>query len=55
LKVLADENIPWPLIKLLRNMGLDVAWIPETSYRGINDTEVVSLANRDERSSVDER
>ena len=50
MKVLADENIPWPLIKLLRNMGLDVAWIPETSYRGINDTEVVSLANRDERA-----
>jgi predicted nuclease of predicted toxin-antitoxin system len=30
-------------------MGLDVVWIPETSYRGISDNEVINLANRDEK------
>ncbi len=48
-KLLADENIPWPLVRLLRIMGLDILWIPETSYRGISDDEVVNLANRTER------
>ena len=48
-KLLADENIPWPLIRLLRNMGLDILWIPETNYRGISDDEVINLANRTER------
>lgn len=48
-KLLADENVPWPLVRLLRSMGLDVVWIPETSYRGISNGEVVNLANSDER------
>ncbi len=49
LRVLADENVPWPLVRLLRSMRLNVAWIPETNYRGMSDSEVISLANRDER------
>jgi len=49
-KLLADENIPWPLVRLLRSMGLDVVWIPETRYRGISDREVVDLANSDGRA-----
>ena len=49
MKLLADENVFWPLIRLLRSMKLDVAWIPETSYRGISDIEVIGLANRDKR------
>ena len=48
-KLLADENVPWPLVRLLRSMGLDVVWIPETSYRGISDNEVINLANRDKK------
>jgi len=48
-KLLADENVPWPLVKLLRNMSLDVEWIPDTGYRGISDKEVVSLANNNGR------
>ena len=48
-KLLADENIPWPLVRLLRGIGLDIIWIPETSYRGISDIEVINLANRDKR------
>ena len=27
-------------------------WIPETSHRGINDTEVINLANRDKRIAL---
>ena len=49
LKLLADENVPWPLIRLLRSMGLDVVWIPETSYRGISNDELIDMANRVER------
>ena len=49
LKLLADENIPRPLTKLLRDMGLNVVWIPETDYRGINDEEVIDLANKEGR------
>ncbi len=49
MKLLADENISWPLVRLLRSMELDVTWIPDTSYRGISDIEVISLANRDKR------
>ena len=48
-KVLADENVSWPLVRLLRSVGLDVVWIPETSYRGISDSEVINIANRDEQ------
>jgi len=46
LKLLADENVPWPLIRLLRNMGLDVVWVPEISYRGISNDEIIDIANR---------
>ena len=49
-KLLADENIPWPLVRLLRSMDLDVLWIPETSHRGISDKEVVDLANSSGRA-----
>ena len=41
--------MPWPLVKLLRSLGLDVAWMPETEYRGIRDSEVVDLANNSGR------
>jgi len=44
-KLLADENIPWPLVRLLRDMGIDIVWIPETAYRGVSDEEIVDLAN----------
>ena len=51
-KLLADENMPWPLVRFLRSMRLDVVWIPETSYRGISDKEVVNLANSNKRVIV---
>ncbi len=49
LKLLVDENVFWPLVRLLRIMELDIVWIPETSYRGISDREVINLANKDGR------
>jgi len=51
-KLLADENVPWPLVRLLRYMGSDLVWIPETRYRGISDRELVSLTNSDNRVVV---
>jgi len=45
LKLLADENIPWPLVKVLWEAGLEVEWVPETSYRGISDKELLDKAN----------
>ncbi len=44
-RLLADENIPWPLVRLLRKMGADVAWLPETDARGVSDERVIILAN----------
>ena len=49
-KLLADENIPWPLVRLLRNTGIDMVWIPETAYRGISDKEIADLANSNRRT-----
>lgn len=44
MSVLADENIPWPLVKGLREMGIDITWIAETMYRGATDHELINLA-----------
>lgn len=46
MKLLADENIPWPLVRALRGMGLDVLWVPETEYRGVSNSEPLDLANK---------
>ena len=48
-RLLADENVDRPLVRLLRSMGLDVVWLPETTYRGISDKEVINLANNSGR------
>ncbi len=45
MNLLADENIPWPLVKALRNRGIDVYWIPETRYRGISNSELIEITN----------
>jgi hypothetical protein len=39
LKLLADENVPWPLVKKLTEKEVDVVWIPATNYRGLNDEQ----------------
>lgn len=48
-KLLADENIPWPLVRYIRGKRVDMLWIPETSYRGISDIKVIELANKKDR------
>ncbi len=38
--------MPRPLVKRLREFGVDVVWLVETEHRGISDEGVVDLANR---------
>jgi len=46
LKVLADENVPYPLVRALRRHGVYVFWIPETRFRGMSNSELLELANK---------
>ncbi|MEX0569470.1 MAG: DUF5615 family PIN-like protein [Candidatus Njordarchaeota archaeon] len=46
MKVLADENIPYPLVRALRRYGVYVFWIPETQFRGKSNSELLELAGR---------
>jgi predicted nuclease of predicted toxin-antitoxin system len=48
MRLLADENCPRTLIRLLREAGHDVAWIREDSP-GIPDREVLARALRERR------
>lgn len=48
LRVLADENIPRPLVVRLREEGHDVVWVVE-SNRGEEDPSLLALAQREER------
>jgi predicted nuclease of predicted toxin-antitoxin system len=50
LKLLADENVPWPLVKKLTEKEVDVVWIPAANYRGLSDEEVVNTANAADRT-----
>jgi len=43
---LADENVPYPLVRALRRHGVYVFWIPETQFRGMSNSELLELANR---------
>jgi predicted nuclease of predicted toxin-antitoxin system len=47
-KVLADENVDFPIIKELRNKGIDVDSISEKNG-GIADEEVLEIANKSGR------
>ncbi len=48
MKFLANENFPFPSIKLLRELGQDVKSIAEEMF-GITDGEVVTLAQQEHR------
>src|SRR3989338_559806 len=48
MRLLADENCPRDLIRLLREGGHDVAWIREDSP-GSSDREVLARAQRERR------
>ncbi len=48
LRLLADENVPRPLVHLLRSRDIDVKWVREIK-RGISDEEVVNLSADEDR------
>ena len=48
MQFLADENFPRAAVIALRERGYDVVWI-RTEYPGIPDTEVLSLAQVENR------
>ncbi|WP_457742928.1 DUF5615 family PIN-like protein [Thermococcus sp.] len=48
MKFLADENIPYPVVKRLRAEGFDITSIYEVR-RGITDEEVAQIANKEDR------
>ena len=49
LKFLTDENISPSLVKILRNKKYDVKDIKEEKLFGINDTEILKLAYKENR------
>lgn len=48
MKFLANENFPFPSIKILRAKGYDVKSIGEETF-GIADTQVLDIAKREDR------
>jgi len=48
MQLLADENVPGPLVRALIQAGCDVSWI-RTIAPGISDMEVLALAVQGER------
>jgi predicted nuclease of predicted toxin-antitoxin system len=48
MRLLADENVPGPLVKALVEAGCDVSWI-RTISPGASDREVLARAIADER------
>ena len=48
MKFLANENYPYPSIKILREAGYDVKSIGEEMY-GITDVEVLDIAQKESR------
>jgi len=51
MRFLANENVPGPVVRLLREMGHDVLWAKE-SLRGAEDRAVLSRAQTDQRVTV---
>ena len=48
MRILADENVPYPVVEALRFRGHDVVWMGEVSP-GSTDEEVLAWAVREER------
>ena len=48
MRFLADENIPYPVVKRLRENGFDITSIYEVN-RGITDEEVARIAAAEDR------
>ncbi len=48
LRLLADENVPASVVRLLRTRGHDVTWIMEVAS-GIEDRRLLEMAEREDR------
>jgi predicted nuclease of predicted toxin-antitoxin system len=48
MRLLANENVPGPLVRALVDAGCDVSWI-RTASPGASDREVLALAIQEER------
>jgi len=48
MKFLADENFPMPSMKLLRNLGFDIAHVAE-NYQSESDMAIMGLARQQDR------
>lgn len=46
LRLLADENIPRRLVRLLAKHGIDVVRVQDLGLRGASDQELIEMANR---------
>ena len=51
MRLLANENVPGPVVRTLRQLGHDVLWIKE-SMPGAADPEVLALAQTEQRVVV---
>ena len=48
MKFLADESVDYPIVKALRDSGLDTDYIAD-GFSGMADEDVIALANKNER------
>lgn len=51
MRILANENFPGPVIRVLREMGHDVAWVKEC-MRGASDRDVLDRSREEGRILV---
>ena len=51
MRLLANENFPGPVVRELRNRGVDVAWVKE-DMRGARDPDILGRAQREGRTVV---
>lgn len=51
MRLLANENLPGPVVAALRKLGHDVDWIKE-SMPGAGDSAILALAQREDRVVV---
>lgn len=51
MRLLANENFPGPVVRKLRGLGLDVAWVKE-DMRGASDQDVLARAQIENRTVV---
>jgi predicted nuclease of predicted toxin-antitoxin system len=52
LRLYADEQYPYPVVELLRNLGYDVLTVQEAgkANQGISDSEVLAFATQENRA-----